>query len=42
MPARRLTYKQKRHWNTDGYVLLRGLLSATEVRDLTWHVDRLY
>ena len=42
MRARTLTDKQKSQWAIDGYVVLEGLLTPTEVGEITRHVDRLY
>jgi hypothetical protein len=37
-----LTDDQRRQWKTDGYILLKGVLSAEEVKNLTTVVDRMY
>ena len=42
MRARTLTNKQKSQWAIDGYVVLEGLLTPTEVGEITGHVDGLF
>ena len=42
MPTRKLTDEQKRIWAIDGYLLLKGALSPTEVKRYLREVDRLY
>ena len=42
MSARMLTDKQKRQWAIDGYLVLEGLLTSTEVGEITRLVDGLY
>jgi hypothetical protein len=42
MPTRKLTDEQKRKWAIDGYLVLKGALSPTEVKRYRREVDRLY
>lgn len=42
MSIRTLTEEQKRQWSTDGYLVLKGVLSKTEVKQLAGEVDRIY
>lgn len=42
MPARQLTEEQQCQWAIDGYLVLPGVLSQTEVKRLIREVDRLY
>ena len=38
---RRMTAEERRHWDEDGYLIIRNALSDREVKDLTAEVDRL-